>query len=83
MRMRLKPEQRRSVLVAVAVEIANERGLKFVSCESVADACDVVVRPSTVRHYFPTRADLWSAVISDPGAADMVRDEAKRYGITA
>jgi DNA-binding transcriptional regulator YbjK len=55
-RIRLDPEERRAVIVTAIRRIHAEGGA--ITHGSVAKRCTVQTSPATVKHYFPTKADL-------------------------
>ncbi|MGW7575064.1 TetR/AcrR family transcriptional regulator [Streptomyces sp. NPDC054765] len=75
---------RREEILAAAVRLAYEQGVGTLSVRSVAAAAGVGA--STLRHYFPSQADLYLAVasrlvtnvLSDLDIADDSRDPAAR-----
>lgn len=66
--MRLEPDQRRAVIITAAVRIARDSGLHAVNHSTVATRCVVLTSKETVKHYFPTRGDLWRAVVGADGS---------------
>lgn len=62
--MRLKPEQRRAVIITAACRIARDAGLCAVTHGDVAKRCTMETSVATVKHYFVDRAALWSAVVA-------------------
>lgn len=78
---RLTEQQRRGVIVAAAVRVANRDGLTNVDYTTVSVECSVPTSESTVRANFPQRYDLWVAVLAHQFASDTVRKLAKELGI--
>jgi AcrR family transcriptional regulator len=76
--MRLKPEQRRAVIITAAVAIAREHGLHRVTHGDVAKRCKIDTSVKTVRHYFADQAALWRAVVVE--VSEMIED-AKGLGL--
>lgn len=76
--MRLTPDQRRSVIITAAVRIAREARLCRVTHGDVAKRCTVQTSTALVRHYFPERAAMWTAVIA--AAPEMV-DQGRELGL--
>ena len=76
--MRLEPEQRRAVIITAAVRIAREAGLCKVTHGDVAKRCTVQTSTALVRHYFPERAAMWTAVIV---AAPELADQGRELGL--
>ncbi|MBY8861627.1 TetR/AcrR family transcriptional regulator [Nocardia sp. CA2R105] len=75
---------RREEILAAALRLTSEHGVGVLSVRSVASAAGVGA--STLRHYFPSQADLYQAVasrvvtsvLSDLDIADDTRDPADR-----
>lgn len=76
--MRLKPDQRRTVIITAAVREAREKGLAGVTHGSVAKRCVMQTSVHTVRHYFDTQTLLWVAVIE---AAPDLAEQGKELGL--
>ena len=76
---KLTNEQRRAVIITAGLRIVKESGLWAVAHSTVAKRCVVPTSTATVKHYFPTKADLWRVVIAadQTGAA---RAEAEGMG---
>lgn len=65
--IRLGDEKRINVILLAARRIATERGFEYVNHGNVAKRCAVPTSVPTVRHYFPTKDDLWRETIgNDP-----------------
>lgn len=79
--MRLTPARRQAAIKAAAVTIGNRDGLQFVTHDGVAGACRYQTSARTVRHYFPTRDDLWSAAATHPDANTRLQNEARDIGL--
>lgn len=58
MRVKLTPEQRKVIIANAVTQVCNEYGELFVTHVIVANECTVPTTAATVRHYFPTKADL-------------------------
>lgn len=81
-RTRLSPEQRRNLIVAAALRVANKSGsLQSITDEAVAKECTVATSKQTVRWYFRLTNDLRAAVAAHPEASDTVRASAKDLGL--
>ena len=78
--VQLTADQRRGVIVDAGVALATEHGLCNVRHLAVAEACAVSTSVATVRWYFRTNSELWSAIA---GASDdeTVRADASRLGL--
>ncbi|MGZ6966617.1 MAG: helix-turn-helix domain-containing protein, partial [Acidimicrobiia bacterium] len=63
MSMRLPAEQRRTQLVAVAVEVFGERGFHATSMDEVAEAAGVT-KPVLYQH-FPSKRALFRELLDD------------------
>ncbi|QDP66963.1 MAG: hypothetical protein Unbinned3138contig1000_5 [Prokaryotic dsDNA virus sp.] len=63
-RARLTPDERRDMIVRAGVSVAKagEHGVYDATYDSVADACEAPTSRWTVKHYFPTVAELRGAV---------------------
>lgn len=59
---RLSTEERQSEIVRVAVHLAAEKGIDSVTTQDMADAMNVT--QGAVFKHFPTKDDIWFAVIS-------------------
>lgn len=74
--MRLKPDQRESVILTAAIRVARDSGLMGVNHGSVAKRCSLPTSEKTVRHYFNDRDALWRAVVmACPGEFDAAAGE--------
>jgi DNA-binding transcriptional regulator YbjK len=60
---KLTNEQRRAVIITAALRIAADTGLWGVAHSTVAKRCVVPTSQPTVKHYFPTKMDLWRVVV--------------------
>lgn len=61
---KLTNEQRRAVIITAGLRIVADTGLWAVAHSTVAKRCAVPTSAPTVKHYFPTKAELWKAVIA-------------------
>lgn len=62
-RVRLSPDDRRGVIITAARRLVEEAGsLAVLTHGGVAARCVLPTSIKTVKHYFPTRADLVRAV---------------------
>lgn len=78
---KLTPQERRSLIVTAAVDLANEHGLSEVTFEKVAANCRLPTTKRTVTHYFKIR-ELRLAVVADERANERVREDGRAIGIT-
>lgn len=78
--VQLSPDQRRAVIVDAGVALATKHGLCKVRHIMVADACDPATSFATVRRYFFTNNDLWTA-IANASTDEVVKAEAARLGL--
>lgn len=76
--MRLKPEERRSVIINAAVDVAKSSHLSKVTHATVAEKCVVSTSVATVKKYFPHRNMLWKAVCE---AEPMFEDQGRYLGV--
>lgn len=76
-------EERRAVIVAAGVKIANRNGLVAASMTHVADECSVKTSVATVRDHFRTKSDLWRAIADHPDASKTVKASADSMGLNA
>ncbi len=76
---KLTNEQRRAVIIAAGLRIANDTGIWAVAHGTVAKRCAVPTSAATVKHYFATKGDLWRAVI-DVDQTGKARAEAAELG---
>lgn len=79
--VRLSYETRREVIEAAGVEIANRNGLEACTLFSVSQRCSIPTSIPTIRSYYRTRDDLWTAIVSHPDAAPQVRKLGKKLGL--
>ena len=77
---RLSRDERRAVILAAAVSVANQYGLTSVTHARVAAECSVPTTSRTVKNYF-SRRELWGAVLSDVRTRQRVITEAKDFGV--
>lgn len=80
--MRLTPDQRCAAIKEAAMIIGNRDGLTFITYDAVAAMCRYETSRRTVRHYFPTKNQLWSAAISHPDANTRLKYEARAIGLS-
>lgn len=83
--MKMDKEQRRAVVLDAAVKLATERGLAAVTFADVAELCEVVTSPATVRRYAKRIGDLQRAVIiraKGTAAYTRLKNDARRLGIS-
>lgn len=78
--VQLTAEQRRGVIVDAGVALAIKHGLCNVRHVAVAEACRPSTSVATVRWYFRTNSELWTAIA---GASDdeTVKADAQRLGL--
>lgn len=79
MRVRLTPEQRKTVIMRAALKIVRSEGLASVTRRHVSEKCEVQTSTEIIRHYYPHKEDLWRAVI-DADITGKARKEARRLG---
>jgi DNA-binding transcriptional regulator YbjK len=60
---KLTNEQRRAVIITAGLRIVADTGLWAIAHSTVAKRCVVPTSAATVKHYFPTKADLWAILI--------------------
>lgn len=74
---KLTNEQRRAVIITAALRIAADTGIWAVTHSAVAKRCVVPTSAPTVKHYFPTKMDLWRVVVEcdKTGAAKAQAEE--------
>lgn len=78
--VQLSAEQRRSIILEAGCSLAAEHGLCNVRHVAVAEACSPVTSVATVRWYFRTNNELWTA-IAGASSNDAVKAEAQRLGL--
>jgi Uncharacterized protein conserved in bacteria len=61
---KLTHDQRRAVIITAALRIAADTGIWAVAHSTVAKRCVVPTSAATVKHYFPTKSDLWRATVA-------------------
>lgn len=81
MTTRLSHDQRRHLILAAAVEIANRNGLITASMSRVAQECSVRTSDATIRSYFRTKGELWRAIADHPKASRDVKRSAETMGL--
>lgn len=79
--MRMTPATRQAAIRMAAVAVGNRDGLEFVTFDAVATACRYRTSMRTVRHYFPTKTELWLAAAGHPDANSRLRNEAQALGL--
>ena len=78
--MRMQPDNRKAMILATAVRVANgPKQLAGVTHGAVTKDCVIQTSKRTVRRYFPQQRDLWLAVYN----ADPVtfKDQAIALGV--
>ena len=71
--IRLKPEERKKVIIDGAIDAFKEHGLLGLTHERVAEKCSPETAPGTVRHYFARKEDLRNVVAQNFPAAEKER----------
>lgn len=79
--VRLTPDQRRALILSTGIDIANRNGLIAATHQRIARECTVDTSLTTVRSYFPNRADLLSAIISDSRTHADIKNQGKAMGL--
>lgn len=79
---RLEADKRKALILSAAITVANNDGLGRVNFDSVSAACRVETSRHTVKHYFPTKAELVAAVIKDDRVTRRVLDTASAMGLS-
>lgn len=79
--IRLTRKQRKAIIIDAAVQIANKEGLATLTYIVIANQCSIRTSEWTVKHYFPTKAHLFSAVANNDKASKVVRIDAWNLGI--
>lgn len=79
--MRLTPDQRRAMIVAAGVLQGNTFGLEILTTDHVAASCKFKTAASTVKHYFPTKTELWAAIANHPDASKELKNQARLIGV--
>ncbi len=77
---RLTKKVRRAIIITAAVDLANEKGLHYVTPARVAARCMVTTAAHTCRGYF-TLPQLWTAIITDKRASKKVKEDAIKMGM--
>lgn len=78
--IQLTADQRRGVIVDAGVKLAVEHGLCNVRHVAVAEACKPSTSVATVRWYFRTNSELWTA-IAGASTDETVLADAGRLGL--
>lgn len=78
--MRLRPEQRRSLIVSTGVRLANQYGLTQATPARISEACTKKTSQTTVRAYF-NQGELWTAIVGHREASDAIKKEAADLGL--
>ena len=81
MKRMLTKKVRRAIIITAAVDLANKKGLHYVTPTRVAEMCMVVTSVSTCRGYF-TLPQLWAAILADKRASKKVKKDAILMGMT-
>ena len=63
----------RGRILDAALDLMSEQGVAGASMRSLAGACELNV--ATLYHYFPSKADVFRAVIEERGFAERFRTE--------
>lgn len=63
-KVRLTANQRRTVIITAAVDVAREKGLACLTMGDVARRCSPYTSERTIYRYFPTKETLWCALVS-------------------
>jgi TetR/AcrR family transcriptional repressor of uid operon len=63
----------RARIIDAALELMSERGVAGASMRRLAGACDLNV--ATLYHHFPSKADVFRAVVQERGFAERFRTE--------
>lgn len=74
-------EQRQAMIIAAGVSHANTLGLEVITAQYVAQVCKFKTSVSTVKRYYPTKTDLWAAIVNHPEANETLKGQAKIVGI--
>lgn len=77
--IKLTPDHRRKVIINAALNVVERHGLGHVTFKSVSENAAIQTSPSTVKHYFPTRDELWNATI-DADTTGRAHQEALHMG---
>jgi DNA-binding transcriptional regulator YbjK len=62
--VKLTHDQRRAVIITATLRIVQDTGIWAVAHSTVAKRCVVPTSAATVKHYFPTKGDLWRAAVA-------------------
>lgn len=76
---KLTHEQRRAVIITATLRLVQDTGLWSVAHSTVAKRCVVPTSAATVKHYFPTKGDLWNAAVTHDKTGKAAR-EAEELG---
>lgn len=76
----LTKKVRRAIIITAAVDLANKKGLDYVTPARVAARCMVSTSVHTCRGYF-TLSELWTAIITDKRASEKVKKDAELMGM--
>ena len=71
---------RRAIIITAAVDLANKKGLDFVTPARVAELCMVKTSAHTCRGYFPL-PELWAAILADKRASKKVKKDGELMGM--
>lgn len=77
---KLTGDERRSLIVTAAVDVANKEGLAEVTYEKVARRCAVQTSKHTVKHYFPLKSRLFERIIAHKNSNNQVKSMGKKLG---
>ncbi len=79
--MRLTRQQRTTAIVAIAVQLANEKQLVAVNFADVSQRAPFRMTERAIRYHFGKKGRLLKAVAEHPDASAAVRDEARLIGV--
>lgn len=80
-KVRLTPEQRKTLIINAAVKVSNDVGLFTWTRKQVAAACTLPTDFETVKHYFPKNDELRKIVAEHDDASAIVKEQARAVGM--
>lgn len=82
--MRLKPAERRAIIINAAVSAILQHMNPFVTIDMIARRCEVETSEATIRRYFPSASDLRvAAAQANPIVKEMMEERGLEHDVQA